>query len=88
MAEYSYVNIVDKATRFANSSRTCIDQIWCNQPQSVQKVGICTDSLSDHFHTAALLGLNKDKKEQVVPLVKRKFNDKNVEKLQNCFIVC
>ncbi len=82
MAEYSYVNIVDKATRFANSSRTCIDQIWCNQPQSVQKVGICTDSLSDHFHTAALLGLNKDKKEQVVPLVKRKFNDKNVEKFK------
>ena len=28
MAEYLYVNIINKATRYANNSRTCIYQIW------------------------------------------------------------
>ena len=80
MAEYSYVNIVNKATRYANNSRTCIYQIWWNHPQSVQKVGICTDSLSDHFYIAAIIDLHEDKKEHLVPLVKHKFNDKNIDK--------
>ena len=68
MAEYSYVNIVNKATRYANNSRTCIDKIRCNHPQFVQKVGICTNSLSDHFYTAAIIDLNKNKKEHIVQL--------------------
>ena len=82
-SNFSYVNLITKATRISNQSSTCIDQVWTDSPAEILRVGVNVDSISDHFVNVFSINLNTDRRELSDKTLKRKFNETNINKFKS-----
>jgi len=68
-SSYSYLTFISKCTRELDGFASCIDQIWSTlDPSRVIKLGIGTDTFSDHFYTSIIFKLDSPRKAKKITL--------------------
>ena len=77
MTAFGYLPTIFKTTRASDTKLSLLDNIFCNNLESVRKSGIIYDDSSDHFpiFVSSLTELNSRKHEQYTIFDKRKIDD-------------
>ena len=84
---FGFLNLINKATRLSNESKTFIDQILINDFfDKVCTAGVMIDSPSDHFYTFIEIDLSKTKKSEGETFFTRKFSDLNKNSFRTSLI--
>lgn len=81
---FGFLNVISKATRLSNESKTFIDQILINDFfDKICSSGVNIDSPSDHFFTFIEINLIKPIKSDNESFFTRKFSDFNKNNFRN-----
>ena len=83
-SSYSYLTFISKCTRELNGFASCIDQIWSTlDPSRVIKLGIGTDTFSDHFYTSIIFKLDSPRKAKKNDSSYRKMSTENIDRFKD-----
>ena len=83
-SSYSYLTFISKYTRELNGFASCIDQIWSTlDPSRVIKLGIGTDTFSDHFYTSIIFKLDSPRKAKKNDSSYRKMSTENIDRFKD-----
>ena len=58
-----FISLINQATRICPPSKTAIDHIFSNHPDSIITSGILVDSPSDHFFTFVTVNFKKNDRQ-------------------------
>ena len=76
---YSFIPLIDKATRVSSSTASVIDNIFTNQSTTTHKTGVIKADISDHYPVFSISEMsNSIKTDQILKV--RSFKPANIEK--------
>ena len=76
--------LINRPTRITNTSETLIDNIFTNFISSVNYSGILISDISDHLPVFTIIPTEIQHKSKPEIILKRKIDDKSMEKLKQC----
>ena len=74
-----FISLINQATRICPPSKTAIDHIFSNHPDSIITSGILVDSPSDHFFTFVTVNFKKNDRQDS----SSKFRDFSLKNIEN-----